>query len=475
MSFIEGSGRDQQLMFPPVIDDYVTTDNPVRFIDAFVEGLRLDDLGFERSSPAETGRPAYNPKDLLRLYVYGYLNGHRSSRKLERETKRNMELMWLMQMLQPDFKTIADFRRDNGEAIRQVCRAFSMLCRQMDLFGRELVAIDGSKFRAVNIKDRNFTRKQLEKQIKEIDRKIDEYLGDLDEADEQEAGTHTPTAEELRKKIEELKKNGVKFAELLDQLDRTGETQVSLTDADSRSMKMRMGTDVCYNVQTAVDAKHKLIVANDVTNEGVDATQLVPMARQAQAILGADQLTVIADQGYASTDGVRECLEEGITPYVPKPVTSANGPLGLFTKDDFRYDAENDCYVCPADQRLTFRFETKEKGRPVRYYETSACGTCPLKPECTRNKRNRRISRHADEHVLEQMRERIAASPGLMRQRKAIVEHPFGTIKRTMGQGYFLTRGLANVRTEFSLSVLAYNMKRVFNIVGVVPMIATLA
>jgi transposase len=475
MSFIEGCGRDQQLMFPPVIDDYITSDNPVRFIDAFVEGLRLHDLGFERSSPAETGRPAYNPKDLIRLYVYGYLNCHRSSRKLERETQRNVELMWLMRKLRPDFKTIADFRRDNAEAIRHVCRAFSVLCRQMDLFGRELVAIDGSKFRAVNSKNRNFTRKHLENHIKEIDRKIEDYFRELDEADEEEAGTHAPTADELRKKIEELKKNGVKFTALLGELDRTGETQVSLTDTDSRSMKTRAGTEVCYNVQTAVDAKHKLIVANDVTNEGVDATQLAPMARQAQAILRADQLSVVADQGYASTNGVRECLEDGITPYVPKPVTSANGPLGLFTKDDFQYDAENDCYICPADQRLTFRFETEEKGRQVRYYETSACGTCPLKPECTRNKRNRRISRHADDHVLEQMRQRIATRPGLMRQRKAIVEHPFGTIKRTMAQGYFLTRGLRNVRAEFSLSVLAYNMKRVFNIVGVPRMIAALA
>jgi transposase/CheY-like chemotaxis protein len=474
MSFIEGCGRDQQVMFPPVLDDYITSDNPVRFIDAFAESLSVEELGFERATPADTGRPGYDPKDMIRLYLYGYGNGLRSSRKLERETHRNVELMWLMRQLRPDFKTIADFRRDNGEAIRQVCRAFSLLCRQMDLFGGELLAIDGSKFRAVNARTRNFNRAELERRTQEIDRRIEDYFRELDEADEQEAGISRPTAEELRKKIEELKQKGVKFAELLEELDRTGERQVSLTDPDSRSMRSGPTTEVCYNAQTVVDEKHKLIVANDVTNEGVDATQLAPMARQAQEILGGSGFSVVADQGYASANHVRECLDHGITPYVPKPVTSANGPLGLFTKDDFRYDGENDCYVCPADQRLTFRFQTHEKGRAVRYYETSACGSCSLKPECTRNKRNRRISRHADEHVLEAMRQRMAASPDVMAKRKAIVEHPFGTIKRTMGHGFFLTRGLRNVKAEFSLSALAYNMKRVFKIVGVPRMIAAL-
>jgi hypothetical protein len=403
------------------------------------------------------------------------MNGVRSSRKLEREAQRNVELMWLMRKLRPDFKTIADFRRDNGAALRQVCRQFTLLCKKLNLFGLELIAVDGSKFRAANSKKRNFTRGELEDDIRGIDRRIEGYLEELDKSDDEEADIHTPTAEELREHIEKLKKKRVGRATLLEDLDRSGESQISLTDPDSRSMKSGTGTEVCYNVQAAVDEKHKLIVANDVINSPTDANGLAPIAQQAQEILGVEGLKAVADQGYSSGRGVRECVALGIVPYIPKPHTSANAGLGLFTKEDFTYDAENDCYICPANQRLTYRFQTVEKGREIRYYEASVCGKCTIKNQCTRNKGNRRITRLVDEHLLEEVQARVAASPELMKKRKAIVEHPFGTMKRSMNQGYFLMSRLENVKTEFSLTVLAYNLKRVLNLVSIPEMLAALA
>lgn len=476
MGHIQGTDRDQLTLFPEALDDYISQDNPVRFIDGFVESLDLQSLGFAHTIPATTGRPPYHPGDLLGLYVYGYLNRIRSSRLLEREAGRNLELVWLLGKLTPDFKTIADFRKDNRKAIRQVCRAFVLLCRDLDLFGGELVAIDGSKFKASNNRARNITQRQLKRQLKDLDQKIDTYLHDLDERDEAEPDAPKLTAQELKEKIEALKARRGQLLDLSREMEDAGETQISLTDPDSRSMPSGGGqvTDVSYNVQVAVDEKHKLIVDHEVTNEPTDRNLLHPMALRAQEVLGVDHLEVVADMGYANGQQVKACLEAGITPYLPQANTSANSALGLFGKQDFRYDPAQDGYLCPAGEMLTFRFQTSEAGRDIRTYTTSACALCRLKPRCTRSRGNRRITRWVDEAILEDMAERVRAHPEKVRLRKCLVEHPFGTIKRHWNQGFFLTRGLSKVKAEMSLTVLAYNIQRVVKILGVPRMIEAL-
>ncbi len=474
MSFIEGVGRDQQTLFPEVLDDYIPSDHPVRFIDAYVDQLDLARLGFERATAADTGRPGYDPGDLLKLYVYGYLSGICSSRKLERETLRNIELMWLLRRLRPDFKTIAEFRRRNTKALRPLFREFTLLCKKLDLFGAELVAIDGSKFRAVNAKRRNYSRPMLEEILQAVDERIVGYLETTETADANDEH-HASEAVDRAAELTRLQSRAAEVRAMLAELDRTGESQISLTDPDSRTMKVRIGTDVCYNAQTAVDDKNKLFVTVEVTNEATDRNWLSRMAIEAKDVLGVEQLAVVADKGYSSAREVEACVEANIAPYLPKPETSANKALGLFTKNDFQYDRERDLYVCPAGEELTFRHASHEKGRDVRYYRTYACGHCALRPKCTRNLQSRRISRSANEHVLEEMNARVASNPEILRKRKAIVEHPFGTIKRWMNQAYFLMRGLTNVRAEFCLSALAYNFKRVLAIVGVPALLAALA
>lgn len=474
MSFIEGVGRNQQTLFPEVLDEYVPADHPIRFIDAYVDQLNLASLGFDRAQAAETGRPGYDPADLLKLYIYGYVNGICSSRKLERETLRNVELMWLLKRLHPDFKTIAEFRRKNRKALGPLFREFTMLCKKLNLFGAELVAIDGSKFRAVNSKKRNYSRPMLEEILQAVDQRIARYLEASETTDAQDEGQANAGIDHAAELLR-LRSRAAEVRALLAELDKSGESQVSLTDPDSRTMKVRVGTDVCYNAQTAVDDKHKLIVAVEVTNEPTDRNWLSRMALEAKKTLGVESLTVVADRGYSSAREVEACVEANITPYVPKPETSANKALGLFTKNDFRYDRDRDLYICPAGKELTFRHASHEKGRDIRYYRTYACKECPLRSRCTRNKQSRRISRTANEHVLEEMNARVAARPDILRKRKTIVEHPFGTIKRWMNQAYFLTRGLVSVRAEFSLSALAYNLKRLLAIVGVPRLIAALA
>jgi transposase len=475
MGYICGESRNQIYLLPETIDDYIGEDNPVRFLDAFVEKLDLEKLGFQHAVASETGRPAYDPGDLLRLYLYGYLNRIRSSRRLEKEAARNLELMWLLRRLRPDFKTIADFRKDNLKAIKQVCREFTVLCQGLDLFGGELVAIDGSKFQAVNSKSRNFSETKLKELIAALDAKIEEYLKQLDRRDLEEAEVQTPTAEALKAKLERWRERKQRYEGYQLLLQESGEKQISLTDADSRKMLVGQGSQVGYNVQVAVDEKHKLIVEHEVTNAVTDQDQLAPMAERAKERLGVEKLEVLADMGYYDGAEVKKCEQQQITAYIPKPLTSANTKLGLFGKELFQYDTAKDVYVCPAGEELTYRFGTKEKGRAIRYYSTSACGSCALKPQCTRNKENRRITRWEYEEVLEKMAQRVQQHPELMRQRKTIVEHPFGTIKRWMEQGYFLMRGKEKVGAEMSLTVLAYNLRRVLNILGVKPLIQALA
>jgi len=365
MNYIAGVSREQSLLFPEVLDDYIPAENPVRFIDAFVEGLALEALGFRHAAPPETGRPPYDPGDLLRLYLYGYLNRVRSSRRLEAEAQRNVEVLWLLRKLTPDFKTIADFRKDNGPAIKAVCRQFTLLCKKLELFGGELVAIDGSKFAAQNAKDRNFSQKKLKALLEEIDQRIERYLGDLaaaDHTDEQAPGA-TPSAAGLQEKIAALRERRGRYGELLEGLEESGQSQVSLSDPDSRAMSQGAGVTVGYNVQAAVDAKHSLIIETDVTNTTSDSGELGGMAIKAQEALGVKTLSVVADKGYYNGKEILACDSIGVTAYVAKPMTSANTAQGLYGKERFTYQAESNCYVCPAGQELTYRFSTNEKGR----------------------------------------------------------------------------------------------------------------
>jgi transposase len=472
MGYIGGVDRGQGTLFPETVDEYLSADNPVRFIDEFVSSLQLEELKFVRAQAAPTGRPGYHPGDLLRLYLYGYLNRIRSSRRLEAEAGRNVELMWLLHRLRPDFKTIADFRNDNGPALIAVCQQLVELCRKLDLFGGELVAVDGSKFRAGNSRRRLYTRTQVAKELERTEGKIRAYLTELDDNDRREESLALPrplSAQELQDKIAKLKEHQQKYQGLQQQLDEQEATQLAQTDPDARLMRQSSaqggGSVVAYNVQSVVDDKHKLIVAHDVTTASSDQQQLARMALAAQAALGVKELEVVADQGYYDGDEVAACESAGLSVYLPKPHTSKNRKRGLFTKDDFVYQAQDDCYRCPAGHSLTNRGTFADNGRQVKYYyNPEACDGCALRARCTTAKEWRRIKRLVNEEALERTAARVAAHPDKLKQRGALVEHPFGTLKRTWNHGHFLLRTLPKVRAEFSLSILAYNLRRMLTI-----------
>jgi len=473
MSYVEGESREQQVLFPEALDDYISESNVVRFIDAFVDGLEMEELGFGRAAPKETGRPPYDPRDLLKLYIYGYINRIRTGRTLERECHRNVELMWLMRKLRPDFKTITDFRKDNRQAFKGVFRQFVLLCKGLGLVGGELVAVDGSKFKAVNSGERHFTGKKLERRLKELDHKVERYLDELDRSDRSEQDSAVDK-EDLKQKIEKLKERKGRYEELLKELNSTRQTQISLTDPDSRAMALTPRGEVSYNVQTAVDQKHHLIVAQEVTNEVLDNHQLFTMADRTRQSLGQKELQVVADMGYYNHEELKQCEEAGITTYVSKPLVSKNTARGLFGKEKFVYQADKDCYRCPANERLDFRFETQEGEKKFRYYWTKACPRCPLKVQCTTDPRFHRIKRWEHEAVLERLEQRVKANFVLIKLRKQLVEHPFGSMKFWNDQRHFLMRGLEKVRAEFSLSTLAYDIKRALKIVGVRGLMAAL-
>ena len=470
---IEGEDRGQSTLFPERLEDWIGDDNPVRVIDVFVDALDLGGLGFDRVAPRATGRPGYHPSVLLKLYIYGYLNRVQSSRRLEREAGRNVEVMWLTGRLVPDHKTIADFRKNNGQAIRAVCREFVVLCRRLDLFTQALVAIDGSKFKAVNSRDRNFTRAKMKRRLEQIEASIDRYLSQLDTADRQEPSVAEAKTSRLKEKIEALKNEMQRLKKLEGEMLQQPDQQISLTDPDARSMATsgRGSGMVGYNVQTAVDAKHHLIVAHEVTNVGSDRGQLSNMANQARKAMDAEDLEVVADRGYFKGEEILACDEAGITVFVPKPLTSRSKAAGRFGKQDFRYLADDDVYLCPAGERLTWRFATEEQGQIFSRYWSSACQSCSIKKLCTTGK-ERRITRWEHEAVLEAMEARLDRDPDKMRVRRETVEHPYGTIKAWMGATHFLMKTLGRVATEMSLHVLAYNLKRVMNIIGIGPLIA---
>ena len=468
--FIEGEDRHQATLFPERLDDYIGEHSSVRVIDVFIDELDISGLGF-KTEPSDTGRPSYHATTMLKLYVYGYLNRVQSSRRLEREAQRNVELMWLTGRLAPDFKTIADFRKDNGEAIRLVCREFVMLCRKLNLFSEAFVAIDGSKFKAVNSRDRNFTRAKMKRRLAEVEASIDRYLDRLADSDEQEPAEDK--TQKLENKIAALKQEMARLKKLEARMHEAPDKQISLTDRDARSMKCRGSGLVGYNVQTAVESQHHLIVAHEVTNMGSDRRQLTKMAKQAKsamAIKKEQKLEVVADRGYYRGEELLACDKANIISYVPKPNTSGNRAKGQFGRDDFHYIAKNDEYECPAGKRLTYRFTRKEAGKMIRRYWTSACFRCPIKSACTTGQ-YRRVSRWEHEAVVEAAEARLEQKPGVMQTRRATVEHPFGTLKAWMGSTHFQTKTLDRVSTEMSLHVLAYNLKRVMRIKGIQPLI----
>ena len=474
--FIEGVDRVQSTLFPECLEDWVGEGNPVRVIDVFVDELDLVGLGFDRAVPEATGRPGYHPAMLLKLYIYGYLNRVQSSRRLEREAGRNVEVMWLTTRLAPDHKTIADFRKDNGPAIRKVCARFVALCRQLGLLAAASVAVDGSKFKAVNNRDRNFTQAKMQRRMAQIEKSVARYLDQLDSADRQEPSqAQSMKITRLTEKIAKLRQEMQRLQVLEVQRLAAPDQQISLTDPDARSMATsgRGSGVVGYNVQAAVDIEHHLIVAHEVVNVGNDRAQLADISNKAKAELEVEKLDVVADRGYFDSEEILACDRAGITVTLPKPLTSTAKARGRFGKQDFRYLADEDVYVCPAGERLVYRYTNEENGLTLHRYWTNACQTCAIKHLCTPGK-ERRISRWEHEPVLEAVQRRLDENPQAMRQRRETVEHPFGTIKAWMGATHFLMKRLRNVRTEMALNVLAYNLTRVMNIIGIRPLIAAI-
>jgi transposase len=474
--FIQASDRGQSTLFPECLEDWIGEDNPVRVIDVFVDELDLADLEFTGVDPEVTGRPSYHPSVLLKLYIYGYLNRVQSSRRLEREAGRNVEVMWLTGRLAPDHKTIADFRKDNGKAIRKVCARFVDLCREMGLLTTASVAIDGSKFKAVNNRDKNFTRGKVERRRAQLEESVARYLSQLDTADRHEPSEAlAKKTERLKEKLAKLKEEMAKLATLEALMLASPDQQVSLSDPDSRSMATsgRGSGVVGYNVQVAVDTEHHLIITHEVINEGSDRSQLAVVAKAAKATLGVENLDAVADRGYFSSEKILECDNAGITVTLPKPMTSNSKAEGRFGKQDFRYAAAEDVYVCPAGERLVYHYTNEENGLVLRRYWTSACQSCAIKHNCTTGK-ERRITRWQHEHILEAVQRRLDEHPEKMRQRRETVEHPFGTIKARMGATHFLMKTLPRVAGEMALHVLAYNLTRVISIMGVKPLLAVM-
>ena len=472
--FVAGADRSQSTLLPESLDDWVDESNPVRVIDAFVEALNVAELGFDGVEPAATGRPSYHPSSLLKLYIYGYLNRVQSSRRLEREAGRNLEVMWLLGRLAPDHKTIADFRKDNGGAIKKVCARFVELCRRMGLLSKASVAIDGSKFKAVNNRDKNFTSAKIERRRKQLEESVSRYLGQLDTADRQDPSeTMTLKKVRIKEKLEKLKTEMDKLAAIEKQVLASPDRQLSLTDPDSRSMATsgRGSGVVGYNVQTAVDTEHHLIVAHEVTNVGNDTAHLADTAQAAKTALHVDKLEAVADRGYFDGEEILACDQAGITVTLPKPQRSGAKSEGRFGKQDFVYLADENVYRCPAGEKLKYRFTAEEHGQTLHRYWTDACHTCPIKAQCTTG-RERRITRWEHEEVVEAVQERLDKNPQAMRTRRETVEHPFGTIKMRMGATHFLMKTLPKVATEMALHVLAYNLTRVLNIVGIKPIMA---
>ena len=465
--FIEGEDRNQTTLLPSRLDDYIAEDNPVRVVEAYVDELNLDRLGFQGAIPLTTGRPSYHPSVLLKIYIYGYLNRIQSSRRLERETQRNLELMWLTGNLSPDFKTIADFRKNNGKAIILVCREFIKICHRLNLFSRGEVAIDGSKFKAVNSGEKNFTPVRLQRRKDGVEKHIARYLKDLEEADLSAKPIPEGKTDRIQEKLVKLKEESKRLKKFEKALAASPDGQLSLTDPDARVMatQRRNSGLVGYNVQAAVDTKNHIIVAHEVTNEVSDRGQLSAMAEKARIALNRKKLKVLADRGYFSGDEIISCDRSDLKVFVPKPQTSGSRAAGRFSREMFKFEGRHNQYRCPAGERCIYRFTSFEKGKVMHKYWSSSCTTCQLKPQCTTSA-YRRISRWEHEGVLEARERALESHPNKMSVRRQTVEHPFGTLKSWMGSTHFLTKGKDRVSTEIGLHVLAYNIKRAIELVG---------
>jgi transposase len=470
MAHVNGESRYQATLFPEVLDEVVGRDDPVRVIDAFVDALELRELGFSKVAPEPMGRPSYAPGELLKLYIYGYLHRVRASRRLEAETRRNVQVMWLMKRLTPGFKTIADFRKDHAGAIVGVCRAFIRFCREQSLFGAELLAIDGTKIAAVASRKRVITPVKIAKMNAAIDRKIADYLASMDEADREEPKAAGVQADVARA-IEALKARKEQLQSQAEELAERGLKQLVVSEPEAKLMRTPHGHAVAYNAQTAVDAKHKLIVAFELTNEGNDYRQLYPMAAQAKDAVGAEQMTAVADTGYSNGEHGALCEQDGITAVVPRAETVNPNGRQYFSRDRFSYDRESDSWSCPAGATLSL-YKTSQTQKK-KEYRSAACGSCPLKPQCTKAAR-RVIVRDFYEDAREAMHRRAVADPVWMKQRRETVEHPFGTMKWLMAHPRFLLRGLRKAKAELALGVLCYNLKRVINILGVPTLLQAL-
>lgn len=470
--FIEGENRSQSTLFPEALDDYIAEDNSVRVIDAFVNALDFKALGFKRIEPSATGAPAYHPATMLKLYLYGYLNRIQSSRRLEKETQRNVEMMWLTERLTPSFKTIADFRKDNSKGIINVCREFVGICRKLNLFANTIVAIDGSKFKAVNSGDKNFTPVRMKRRTERVEKHIARYLAELEEADQTTPPPSKEDTDKLKKKLAKMQREMQRLKIIDSEMMNHPDKQISLTDPDARSMAStrRNSGAVCYNVQTAVDTTHHLIVAHEVTNRVTDRKELFKMSRLTRTEMGSKDLTVLADRGYFSSLQILACQREGIEVYVPKTLTSNSKAAGRFDKSDFHYEPEHNQYRCPAGEVLKWRFSIEEVGKIMHKYWSSNCQTCKIKSQCTTGK-NRRVTRWEHEDILDAMEAELEKEPNKMGIRRQTVEHPYGTLKHWMGSTHFLTKRLKGVSTEMSLHVLSYNLKRVMKIIGIKPLI----
>jgi len=471
MAHIAGESRFQATLFPQYLDEIVARDHPVRVIDAFVDTLDLAQLGFSRVAAEATGRPPYLPGDLLKLYVYGYVNQVRSSRRLECEAQRNVEMMWLVNRLAPAFKTIADFRKDHPQAIVGVCRAFIRFCRDQSLFGGELLAIDGTKIDAVASRKQVITPESVEKMTAAIDRKIGEYLAGMDEADRQEQ-TDAPAPADVAAALEALREQREKLQQQAKELAARGLSQLVKTEPEAKLMRTaRHGHQVAYNAQIVVDGEHKLIAAFDLTNEGNDQRQLHPMAVQGKQALDAEQVTVVADTGYSNGEHGQHCEDDGIIAIVPRAETVNTEGKQYFSRDRFIYDAGSDTWQCPAGETLTCR-EVSQTEQKKKYW-TTACGGCALKPQCTRAAK-RQIVRSFFEDARQAMHQRAMSDPMWMAHRREMVEHPFGTMKWLMGHPRFLVRGLIKAKAELALAILSFNLKRAINILGVPALLKAL-
>ncbi len=474
MAHVTGQPRDQLALFPTTLNEAVSCDHPVRVIDAFVDSLDLARMGFSKVEAEEMGRPAYAPGDLLKLYVYGYVNRVRSSRGLEREAKRNVEVMWLVHCLTPAFKTIADFRKDHPQAIVEVCRNFIRFCRELSLVGGELIAIDGSKIEAVASRKQVITPTSIAKTMAAVDRKIAAHLAAMDEADRDEQTESAAAMDEaaVAKALQELREKREKAQQHADHLAAQGLSQLVLTEPEAKLMRTaRHGYQVAYNAQTVVDAEHKLIVAFDLINDGNDQRQLHPMAMQGKQALEVEQVTAVADAGYSNGEHGQRCEADGITAIVPRAETVNPEGKQYFSRDRFSYDTNSDTWQCPAGETLTCR-EVSHTEQKKKYWST-ACDGCGLKPQCT-GAAKRLIVRHFHEDAREAMHQRAVNDPAWMAHRREMVEHPYGTIKWLMGYPRFLVRGLKKAKAELALAIMSYNLKRVINILGVAAVLQAL-